>query len=146
MTLTSVADPGCFSGLRIRLFSIPDPGSEFFSSRIRIKELKYFNPKNWFLSSRKYDPGCSFRIPDPDPAFLPIPDPGVKKPPDPGSRSAALALTILNHRINKYGTGMVHQNIYTIQPVNLIVCKHRSERDGAEEGLNFFFFKQNLRK
>jgi len=50
---------------------IPDPGSEFFpsripdpnffypGSRIRIKEFKYFNPKNWFLSSRKYDPGCS---------------------------------------------------------------------------------------
>ncbi len=53
---------------------IPDPGSDFFSipdpnclhpgSRIRIKELKYFNPKKpkkWFLSSRKYDPGCSSR-------------------------------------------------------------------------------------
>jgi hypothetical protein len=31
-------------------------------SRIRIKEFKYFNPKKWFLSSRKYDPGCSSRI------------------------------------------------------------------------------------
>ncbi len=38
---------------------IPDPGSEFFTSRIRIKELKY--------------------------DFLPIPDPGVKKATDPGS-------------------------------------------------------------
>jgi hypothetical protein len=40
-----------------------------------------------FLSSRKYDPGCSFwiRIQDPGPDFLPIPDPGVKKVPDPGS-------------------------------------------------------------
>jgi hypothetical protein len=28
----SVADPGCLS--RIRIFSIPDPGSEFFPSRI----------------------------------------------------------------------------------------------------------------
>ncbi len=46
-----------------------------FPSRIRIKEFKYFNPKKWFLSSRKYDPGCSSRIPDPDPYFLPIPDP-----------------------------------------------------------------------
>jgi hypothetical protein len=35
---TSVADPECLS--RIRLFSIPDPGS-----RILIKELKYFNPQ-----------------------------------------------------------------------------------------------------
>jgi hypothetical protein len=70
---SSVADPGCLS--RIRLFSIPDPtffhpGSELFPSRIRIKELKYFNPKKWFLSSRKYD-GCSSRIPDPDLDFLP---------------------------------------------------------------------------
>jgi hypothetical protein len=67
---------------------IPDPGSDFFpsqipdpncfrpGSRIPIKEFKYFNPKEWFLSSRKYDPGCSSRIPDPDPDFLPIPDPG----------------------------------------------------------------------
>ncbi len=63
------------------------PGSELFpsGSRIRIKEFEYFNPKKWFLSSRKYDPGCSSRIPDPDPDFLPILDPGVKKAPDPGS-------------------------------------------------------------
>jgi hypothetical protein len=50
------------SGSRIRLFSIPDPGSESFPSRILIKEFKYFNPKKWFQSSRKYDLGCSFRI------------------------------------------------------------------------------------
>jgi hypothetical protein len=62
---------------------IQDPRSEFFPSRIRIKEFKIFNPKKWFLSSRKYDPGCSFRIPDLDPDFLSIPDPGVKKAPDP---------------------------------------------------------------
>jgi hypothetical protein len=41
---------------------IPDPGSDFFPSRIRIKEFKYFNPKKWFQSFRKYDPGCSSRI------------------------------------------------------------------------------------
>jgi hypothetical protein len=80
---------------------IPDPGSDFFSSRIpiripdpnclhprsriRIKEFKCLNPKKWFLSSRKYDPGCSSRIPDPDADFYPspIPDPGVKNAPDP---------------------------------------------------------------
>ncbi len=39
----SVADPGCLS--RIRLFSIPDPGSELSPSRILIKEFKYFIPK-----------------------------------------------------------------------------------------------------
>jgi hypothetical protein len=48
------------------------PGSEFFP---------FFNPKKWFLSSRKCDP---------DPDFLPIPDPGVKKAPDPGSGYATL--------------------------------------------------------
>ncbi len=55
----SVADPGCLYGIpdptffqpgsRIRIFSIPDP-----QQRI--------NPKKWFLSSRKYDPGCISRI------------------------------------------------------------------------------------
>ncbi len=53
-----------------------DPGSELFPSRIpaqgqkdsrirnriRIREFKYFNPKKLFLSSRKYDPGCSSLI------------------------------------------------------------------------------------
>jgi hypothetical protein len=65
-------------------FSIPDPGSAS-------KNYKYFTPKR-FLSSRKYDLGCSSRIPDPDPDFLPIPDPGVRKAPDPGSGSATLVL------------------------------------------------------
>ncbi len=83
-TLTcSIADPGCLS--RIRLFSIPDPGSELSPYRIPDphQRIKYFNPKStekWFLSSRKYYPGCSSRIPDP----------GVKKAPDPGSGSATL--------------------------------------------------------
>ncbi len=36
------------------------PGSKFFPSWIRIKEV--FNPKKWFLSSRKYDLGCSSKI------------------------------------------------------------------------------------
>jgi hypothetical protein len=46
------------------------------------QNFKYFNPQKWFLSFRKYDPGCSSRISDPDADFLPIPDPGVKKAPD----------------------------------------------------------------
>ncbi len=73
---------------------ILDPGSDFFpsripdpnclhpGSRILIKEFMYFNPqtnpKKLFLSSKKYDPGCSSRIPDPDSDFLPIPDPGSR--------------------------------------------------------------------
>jgi hypothetical protein len=96
-----------YPGSRIRLFSIPDPESRIPDpnclhpgSRICIKEFKYFSPKKtnkWFLSSRKYDPGCSSPIPDPDADFLPIPDPGsripdpgVNKAPDPGSGSATL--------------------------------------------------------
>jgi hypothetical protein len=90
---TSVADPGCLSripdptffhpGSRIRTVSIPDPGSS--------KNLSILTPKKakkWFLSSKKYNPGCSSRIPDPDADFLPsrIPDQGVKKAPNPGSR------------------------------------------------------------
>jgi hypothetical protein len=78
--LHSVADPGCLS--RIRLFCIPDPNCLHPGSRIRLKEFKYFNPKKtkkWFLSSRKYDLGCSSRIQML--TFYPsrIPDPGVKK-------------------------------------------------------------------
>jgi hypothetical protein len=77
---------------------IPDPGSDFFpsrvldpnffhpGSRIRNKEFKCFNPKKWFVSSRKYDLGCSSRIPDPDPDFLPIPDPGSRGQKGTGSR------------------------------------------------------------
>jgi hypothetical protein len=80
-----------YPGSRIRLFSIPNPGSELSPSRILVKEFKYFNPKKskkWFFSSKKYDPGCSSRI-----RMLTfshpgsrIPDVGVKKAPNPGSR------------------------------------------------------------
>ncbi len=80
--ISSFADPGCLS--RIRIFSIPDPGSWIkifcildpwsriwiFSipdpgSRMCIKEFKYLKKKKWFLSSQKYDP--EFSILDPDP-------------------------------------------------------------------------------
>ena len=37
-------------------------------------------------SSRKYDQGCSSRIPDPDLDFLPIPDPGSRGQKGTGSR------------------------------------------------------------
>ncbi len=45
----SIADSGCLS--QIRIFSIPHSGSrvkKIPGSRIRIKELKYFNPKKCF--------------------------------------------------------------------------------------------------
>ncbi len=94
---------GCGSGsvLFWAVFRIQDvyPGSECFPSRICIKEFKYFNPKNCFLSSRKYDPGCSSRIR----IFYPskIPDPGVKKAPDPESGSTTLILGAVPHLSEK---------------------------------------------
>jgi hypothetical protein len=81
---------------------IPDPsffnpGSELYhpQSRIRIKEIKYFNPKKLFLISRKYRMirvahPIGIWMPDPDPDFLPIPDPEVKKAPDPRPGYATL--------------------------------------------------------
>jgi hypothetical protein len=65
---------------------IPDPNCFHPGSRIPIKELKYFNPKKWLLSSKKYDPGCSSRIPGPDPDFLPNPDPESRGQKGTGSR------------------------------------------------------------
>ncbi len=79
--LNSTPNPGS------KFFSSPDPGSKFFPSRIRIKEFKYFNPKNgfWALGNmvRVVHPGSGswffthpgswiqgskrHRIPDPDP-------------------------------------------------------------------------------
>jgi hypothetical protein len=74
------------SGSRIRIFSILNPGSA-------PKSLCIFNPKKWFLSSRKYDPGCSSRnrilifYPSRIQILIFYPtrilDPGVKKAPDP---------------------------------------------------------------
>jgi hypothetical protein len=60
-------------------------GSWFFTSWIRNTE------KDSFQSSRKYDPGCSFRI-----RILIFTHPGstVKKAPDPGSGSATLNISI----------------------------------------------------
>jgi hypothetical protein len=79
--------------LRIRDV-IPDSGSELSPSRIPDPQKTKYSiltpkiAKKWFLSSKKYDPGCSSRIPDPDADFLPsrIPDPGVKKASNPGFR------------------------------------------------------------
>jgi hypothetical protein len=82
-TLTpSVAVPGCLSRIPEQNFFYP--GSEFFHPGSR----EYFNQKNWFISSRKDDPGCSSRMRIL--FFLPIPNFEVKKAPDPGSGSASL--------------------------------------------------------
>ncbi len=79
-----IPDPGSdffHPGSRFRTVSIPDPGSAS-------KNLSVLTPKKWFLSSRKYDPGCSSRIPDPDADFYPsrIPDPGSRGQKGNGSR------------------------------------------------------------
>jgi hypothetical protein len=77
-----IPDPTFFHpGFRI-LFSIPHPGF-FFPSQIHIKELSILTKKKSFLSSRKYDPGCSFRIRILTFYPIRIPDPGRKKAPDP---------------------------------------------------------------
>ncbi len=68
---TSVADPGCL---------IPDPN--FFHPGTSSKNLCILTQK-LFLSSRKYDPGCSSRIRIL--IFYPSRIQGVKKAPDPGS-------------------------------------------------------------
>jgi hypothetical protein len=71
-------------------------GSEFFPPRI--PDL-YFNPKNLFLNSRKYESGCGI----PDFYTSQIPDPGVKKAPDPGSATLKIALV----RTGRRGRGRV---------------------------------------
>jgi hypothetical protein len=71
---------------------IPDPIFFHPGSRIRIKEFKYFNPKNGFQALgnmiRVVHPGFWIRIL----TFYPsrIPYPGIKKAPDPGSGFATL--------------------------------------------------------
>jgi len=81
----------CFgSGMRGLIpdpnFSIPNPESERFQIRSRIKELIIFSP----ISSRKNDLWCSSRIQIFFPSRIPNSDPGVKKAPDPGYGPAAL--------------------------------------------------------
>jgi hypothetical protein len=61
--LLFIPDPDFFRPeYRIRIFFIPVRIFFHLGSRIRIKKVKYFNPKNCFLSSRTYNPGCLFRI------------------------------------------------------------------------------------
>jgi hypothetical protein len=100
------------------LFADPDPGRPTFSllgwmflpepeylwrdptfshpgSRTRIKEFKYFNHKKCFLISKKYDPGCSYRIRIL--TFYPsrIPDTG-------GQKGTGSRIRIRNTDINPY--------------------------------------------
>ncbi len=83
-----------YPGSRIRIFSIPDPGSRVETipdsgsiSRSASKNLSVLT-KKLFLSSRKYDPGCSSRIRILIFSPSQIPDPGIKKAriPDPDTQ------------------------------------------------------------
>jgi len=74
----SVADPGC-------LFRIPNPGSDFFPSRI--PNPNFFHPGSASnnlsnltqkMVSKFYKIWSRLFIPDPDPDFLPIPDPELQ--------------------------------------------------------------------
>jgi hypothetical protein len=82
----------CGSGMFIPDLTFFHPGSELSPSQIagpHQRKLSILTPqktKKWFLSSRKYDPGCSSLIPDPDADFLPIPDPGSRGQKGTGSR------------------------------------------------------------
>ncbi len=69
--LSSVADPGCLSKIRIffildQNFSHPDPG--FASKNLRILTQK--------IVCKLSEIWSGLFIPDPDPDFLPIPNPG----------------------------------------------------------------------
>jgi hypothetical protein len=124
---------------------IPDPNFYHPGSRIRIKELKYFNPKKWFPSSRKYDPGCSSRIltfhpswipgsirhwiPDPVPQhwfFLPLGSECAARRPRPESSSAPPAhSTLVPNPAAAHLTGAALQNmdqisIKTPNPLNVV--------------------------
>jgi hypothetical protein len=75
------------SGLEVSRIRDKHPGSPTLSGKIQksgSKNLSILTRKMVF-SCRIYDPGFSFRIPEPDPDFSSIPNPGVKKAPDPGS-------------------------------------------------------------
>jgi hypothetical protein len=86
----------------IRIFPSRIQGKKDSGSRIRIRieEFKYFEPKKLFVSSRKYDPGCSSWIPQILISYkhccgyvMFIPDPGLTRP---VSRSASKNFCIFN--------------------------------------------------
>jgi hypothetical protein len=50
---------------------VPDPGSEFFPSRIRIKEFSYFNPKKMVSKLSEIGSGLFISAGSPDPDLDP---------------------------------------------------------------------------
>jgi hypothetical protein len=92
---------------------IPDPGSDFFSSRIQdpgseLSPSRIPDPHQRILSILTQKNGVYIRIPDPDADFLPIPDSGSRgqKAPDPGSGSATLGTEQVPVSNPEYGTGI----------------------------------------
>ncbi len=112
---------------------VPDPGSYFFPSRIYIKEFKYFNPKNSFLSPRKYDMGCSCSSGSGS-WFSPIPDPGSRCQKSTGSRIRNTGRFLLNFCSKIHPeTGLFKIVKLAAMPTKLIIKKfgdsYRSFKD-----------------
>jgi hypothetical protein len=124
-----ILDPTFFHpGSRIRMVFLP-------GSRIRITEFKYFNPKKLFLNSKKYDPGCSSRIQDPDPCFLPIPDIGSRG--QNGTRSRIrirnTGFNYLYFRLKKEGRS---RTVGTFQNSSWIIQRKQGNTFSAPEDIN----------
>ncbi len=131
-----------YLGSQIRMFPIPD--TNFIHPGSASKEFKFFDPKKWFLGSRKYGPGCSSRI-----RIRTIPDPGDKKAPDPGSGSAKLKVRIRNTSWTwSWGMGSSLSSSLSLLAItsaslSLSVCRvgERWWKPGKQE----VFFYRNLR-
>ncbi len=130
----SVADPGCLSRIpdptfshprsRIRTVSIPDPGSSS-------KNLSILTPKKakkWFLSSKKYDPGCSSRIPDP----------GVKKASNPGSR---IRIRNTGYRSTKRATS---ESLTFLKAIYLMYLRNMQQISAQHKRKNYFYALKEL--
>jgi hypothetical protein len=85
--------------------------------------LGYFSPPKNFLSSRKYDSGCSSRIPDLD--FLSIPDPEFRGQKGTGFGSA----TLVPAKTSGFGILL----LLTSSDVQVVKCSACVVRDWGKE-------------
>ena len=112
----SVADPGCLSRIPDPTFIHPgselSPSPDLRSSTKNLCILTSQKVKKWFLSSKKYDPGCSFRIPDPDADFLPSRIQGSKRhtipDPDPQHWYDYVTLVLSNTKLIIFNQKLIH--------------------------------------
>ncbi len=103
--ISSVVDPGCLLRIPDLDFSIPDPWSGFFSTRIRIRNAKLTKNSRRFNSKYSYKAlGKMIWIVYPGSRFFPswVQDPGVKKALDPGSA------TLIILKLSGFCTVMLH--------------------------------------